>query len=730
MAKFQIKAPDGATYEVEAPDGASKQEILDYVKANSMPDVSPAESAGRGALQGVTFGFSDEIYGAAKGAVDKVAGSGNFSGTYVKERDAVRAANARAQEANPGTYLVGELAGGVALPFGAARLGAQGARTAVNAGLRARTIAAAREGGIYGAAYGLGKGEGSVADQALSTAGGAVGGAATGALLNGAFETARGIRSAYARSGQTGAYDKFSGKLGNTTIEQFADDIATGASRQNQPINRLTFDILGEEMVRHGDDSQAAAQATIQRLVSEHNLSPGAATARLRRLTTIHRDSPLTLGEYPAVAESNRATRFVQPQNADLAEASQITHKGTQDLIDYLGNSGSGRAVDATRNAVEDRQAGLQDWFRGRLQEMAPGGRTLDDAEQMIDGLRRQARQEYDAVYNAPGGENVNYRILHGLMPRVVERHLNRMRGRGGEQADALRHAINELYVDTPDGHRLIMPSLQIAQDMRGAIRGMIETADRAGRTHVVQTLQPLYRDITRVMERSSPTWAQANRRWAGMRNLDDALEFGQRLSSRASVVQRQAFREFEAMAPQAQDLVRVGWLQQQFDRLGELRDTHDVSKLFDRQNMYATVERLFGRQSAVTFARNVRDAEVANRSMRMLGNSATHRRGMMQKEMDVETGVISAAENASIKGARAWLVEKLANVVRDRRNLPLSRIVTTPMRDMAQVAGHVRRMRNVQDRLRNLQQRPHVAPYGGGISSALGAYYPGGSER
>src|SRR5690606_25670605 len=97
-----------------------------------------------------------------------------------------------------------------------------------------------------------------------------------------------------------------------------------------------------------------------------------------------------------------------------------------------------------------------------------------------------------------------------------------------------LRRAIDELYVELPNGQRVIMPSLQMAQDMRGSIRGMISAAERLGRSHIVNTLQPLYRDMTRIMERASPAWARANRRWADMRIAERARELGEAFAERA----------------------------------------------------------------------------------------------------------------------------------------------------------------------------------------------------
>jgi hypothetical protein len=180
MGKHIIEGPDGKRHIIEAPDDARPDEIEAFANQSLAP--SQAESLGRGAVQGVTFGFGDEIYGAAKGAYDKVLGDGDYSGTYERERDAVRAANDAAQQANPGTYLAGEIVGGVAVPGAAAKLGYRGVQAA-NAGLKARSVAAAKEGAALGGLYGLGKGEGDFGDQALSTVSGTAMGGTFGAAI-------------------------------------------------------------------------------------------------------------------------------------------------------------------------------------------------------------------------------------------------------------------------------------------------------------------------------------------------------------------------------------------------------------------------------------------------------------------------------------------------------------------------------------------------------------------
>lgn len=199
---IKVSTPGGAT--IEFPDGTDQDTIAQVMRQASGGEgqpqkskVSPLESAGRGALQGVTFGFGDEIYGAGAGAVDWLKGDG-FN--YSKNRDEVRANNDAAREANPGSYIAGEIGGGLALPFGVARTGANASARVLGrfAGIApeaqqaatfgGRVLQGAGQGARAGATYGLGTSnadltEGDVGGAAWDTAKGTAGGAALGGAL-------------------------------------------------------------------------------------------------------------------------------------------------------------------------------------------------------------------------------------------------------------------------------------------------------------------------------------------------------------------------------------------------------------------------------------------------------------------------------------------------------------------------------------------------------------------
>lgn len=203
MAKYRITGPDGGTFEVTAPNDASPEDVMAYVQksapATKTPKVGMLESAGRGALQGASLGFSDEIWGGVKGGYDTLANGGSFVDNYSHVRDETRAANQRASDANPGSYLAGEIAGGVVGPIGvggaATRLGIRGGETLAARSLASRVGRGSAVGAGYGAAYGLGTSEGAPITQLTDAAKGAAGGAVLGAAAPPVVDAAAAIGS-------------------------------------------------------------------------------------------------------------------------------------------------------------------------------------------------------------------------------------------------------------------------------------------------------------------------------------------------------------------------------------------------------------------------------------------------------------------------------------------------------------------------------------------------------
>ena len=306
MAKYRIKAPDGGTYEITAPDGATEQDVLTFVQQNmgnaqatpepEKPNVSKLESAGRGAVQGLTLGFGDEIYGGVKGGANYLFGDGDFSETYARERDAVREANKRAQEANPGTYLAGEVGGSIVVPAGGV---ARGLATGGKAAMRALplgigetkaaqyvgkyAVPGAAFGGTYAAGTSTGQTPGDVAtDAARGAVTGALVGLAAPPVVNIAAATGRAVAAPFRAmmdpkgTAATKYAERVAQDFGKSGNAQALDDAATRlsdrAARYADDPTMMGVDLAGENtrrLVRQANnmpnDSVQAFQSKLAR---------------------------------------------------------------------------------------------------------------------------------------------------------------------------------------------------------------------------------------------------------------------------------------------------------------------------------------------------------------------------------------------------------------------------------------------------------------------------------
>lgn len=197
---FEDKKFDDKLFEDKKYDEA----LFDDTEVDTEP--TQLESLIRGGAQGATFDLADEALGAAKAAGKTVFGGDKYKDvvdTYKRERDIERAKFAAAQEANPMTYLAGDIAGGI-LP--AIATGGAGAVASVGkVGLKEAAKAGAKAGAKYGAMSGLGRSEaeildgdirGTAADVATGAAGGAVLGGAIPVAIKGAKATAKAIPKA------------------------------------------------------------------------------------------------------------------------------------------------------------------------------------------------------------------------------------------------------------------------------------------------------------------------------------------------------------------------------------------------------------------------------------------------------------------------------------------------------------------------------------------------------
>jgi hypothetical protein len=238
---------------LKANPGASDDELRAYVNGGTPPDPSRfkqvVKAFGRGAAQGATFGFADEIVGGVQGALTPGASMGE---AIQKQREKDRALPNVPQ-------IAGNIAGGIASGAGMARMamtrsGALATLLGKQAagGVGARALAGAASGAAGGAAGAFGAAEGGVGDRldnaAVGGAFGLVGGAAIPVLGAGsrAVGNALGVRPRMVAPGMESA------DIINEALRQggtSADNIAAEASKNPtvpQSLLELAPDQVGD----------------------------------------------------------------------------------------------------------------------------------------------------------------------------------------------------------------------------------------------------------------------------------------------------------------------------------------------------------------------------------------------------------------------------------------------------------------------------------------------------
>lgn len=560
------------------------------------------------------------------------------------------------------------------------------------------------------------------------------------------------MREYAAGQGERGAYKRFADQLPDD-VDTFANQVATGPSRRNVETQRQTLDALGEEMdrvtrnptpqmeeaakvlaERRGIDideaksiiaRRDAVTATIDRLVKEQKITPGTAKDRLRNLTAVHADSPLLLAEYGAAAPSNAKIRSVKDvDNLDPRMLAHPANTGAHYLIDDLANS-PGRAAFTTREAIETRNLGMKDVVRGKIEEMAPldpiskERMTAQHVPERIEELRRIASQEYQQAYRAP----TNFDLVKQELPQLIEKHQTIAAGRYGETHNKLMEGLS--YISEAWRRGDIDTALQRMQDARAELRQLRDGANNplTGRkTTTYDALDNLYDDVTDLMTRANPTWGSANSRWAGMNIAEEAKRLGETFAEKAGPKFRRDADAYSRLDPEVQDLVKTEWLAKTFEKLDNAGDTHDVAKFFKNDHIRNAIEMFFGREAMLDITKIVRDAAIATKSGRMLGNSSTHFRSQRQIVADAETGILPSMESTVKEGPKKAMMGQLWSVLSDRINKPLARIATTPMRDTAQVAMELHNMRKAQEFIERLRQQRSMPIIPTKIVTGIGA--------
>lgn len=456
-----------------------------------LPVVQPQGRAlGRGAAQGVTLGFADEIAG---------AGSAITGGGYQAGRDAYRRSDAEAEAAHPWMYGGGKLVGNVA-GVAPAMLAAPGLFGLTGAALGARTVASGVSGGVMGGVQGFGEGEGGIASQGLSSLAGAVGGGVLGTVApvlgqvagsavsplvqrfvdrrapvpGVSNEAARFLAEDFRNAGGRVAVDRQLAKLGPEARLLDASPSFEG-SAQGLSVRPETREMIVDPLIARG-------QGTGARLASDLDAAMGPAPLPSQIAGNIEAGQVALSPDYNRAFQGARAvdtTPLAQRLDAATIDTRGSAQKAVRDVRGYLdvpGNPGtldpSPRALLSTRQAIDGRLATEADpnairaltaarvEVDGELARAVPGikpvdaqfaelarqGEALQRGSQLLDGGKSAVRPQdlaQELLRGAqPQGQMVGPSAAPFRMREGVRAEIDRLVGTTANDLTALKQAV------------------------------------------------------------------------------------------------------------------------------------------------------------------------------------------------------------------------------------------------------------------------------------------------
>lgn len=332
-----------------------------------------AGAAALGAADTASFGFGDEL-GAGLGAASEYLASmvtGDKPRSYDELLGAMRDQDRRAQETNPGSYLTGQIAGGVGQGVGLARGGMSLAANAAGRGANLARVSAASagDGAILAGLHGAGSGEG--VDGRIASAGT---GAALGLALGGAIPGA-----------VAGGSKLFGMAAAPVAARAFPDRYAERAIGEGLRRSGMTADEVADALTAARADGQGMFNlADAMGNSGQRMLSTVARTPHDERQAVIEALQSRQVGQGDRIS-SFLAEGFDAPDTAAQRVARLTTERGNTANANYAAARNSAGVVDPT-NAI----AAADDFLTpGATRLMNPGNAIADDS---IEAAVRRAR--------------------------------------------------------------------------------------------------------------------------------------------------------------------------------------------------------------------------------------------------------------------------------------------------------------------------------------------------
>lgn len=348
----------GAALDLPGVKVAETEADVQRLEAEMAPPAHPAPSQGKSALYGgfqaATFNTGDEIASGLNAGIDYLTGQApdGIGAAYDKRLADARRQMAEAEQANPGSFLGGQIAGGIAtIPFTPFRAGVAG-------GLAT--------GALYGGLSGAGAGEG---------VGGRLAGAGVGAAVGGAVGAAAPIVISGIGSAARGAGNAISNATG----------IVRGALNPEAEAGRRVVGALARDAKIGGsqlDDAGLAAAQAAGQPVRVADMGGETTRALARSAANTSPEGKAALGKMTSdrfETQGNRVIEFVQRLAGTKGDAG-ARREGLQAAAKAANKGAYGRAYAEGASGVWD----------ATLQRLAQAPAVL---KEIRDAVRRSANK-------------------------------------------------------------------------------------------------------------------------------------------------------------------------------------------------------------------------------------------------------------------------------------------------------------------------------------------------
>jgi len=565
------RAPDGPQ-----PDGPTRITVRPQdAKLPSGPDRGAIDATARGAAQGLTANFSDEMRGLVEaaganpdepaslsrlltGALKYWGGDADAKKRYDEAVKRERDVNKQSDDQHPVASTIGNLTGALtsalALPVGVA---AQGTTLPARMGLGAAT------GAGMGAAYGVGEGEGAADSIARGASGMALGGAIGGvapAVIEGAVRGARAVA---------------------------------------QPVAAAIRGIRDPE----GEAARRVAVA-IER---DMRADPTAATR-------------MTPAEFAASSQSG-GPAMVMDLGGETARAVARSAANT---------SPEGREV--LNRSINDRYEGqtqrVTDWLR-RTFHFPDAVAQQDALEQAARGVNRQRYAQAYRDGSGPLWDDTLQTLTSS--PDVQAAIRNSTRTGANEAAINGGRAPPNPFVFAEDGSMSLRPgvhpTLQFWDHVQRNLNSDIGKAQRSGDRESVRQLTMLRNALNNHLDQAVPSFREARAGAAHFFGAQDALEAGQNFVKR-NMSSADARRAIAQMSPQERQLFQDGFISKFVDDLNQVGDRRSIlNKIAESPAAREKLNLVLGRQRAEELEAGLRVEGIMDFARRAVqGNSTTAR--------------------------------------------------------------------------------------------------------